>query len=140
VSRAVNSEFVKRRSHVRAAFRYFAPCIRTVRRCVQSGNRSGTRSWIIVARTPPACGGYIQSEKWSTSNCPTIRSAGGLPARLQAVRQACANGSVGRRRSTSIPSSAASIAARPSRLAGAQATISCSPPAASTRPPSDPST
>ena len=37
---------------------------------VHSGKRSGTRSWIVVARTPARCGGYIQSEKWRTSNRP----------------------------------------------------------------------
>ena len=82
--------------------------MRTVRPCAHSGKRSGTRSWIVVARTPPRCGGYIQSEKCSTSKPPSQRSAAGRPARDHAVRQACAAGSTGSRRSTSRSPSASS--------------------------------
>ena len=72
-------------------WRYFAPCIDTVRRCVHSGKCSGTRSCTIVERSPARCGGYIQSVKWSTSNGPRNRSAGrplqAAPGRAPAVRE-----------------------------------------------------
>ena len=94
---------------------------------------------MVVARTPARCGGYIQSEKWRTSTGPRNRSTGGLPSRLQACRQKCARGRKRRRTSTGIPSSAAGIALRPFELVGANATISCSPPAAAAASPvSDP--
>ena len=87
----VNAEFAKTRSHVRAAFRYFAVCMRRVRPCTHSGWRSGTRSWIVVARIPARCGGYIQSEKWSTSIGPRKRSTFGsaepAPALAPEVRE-----------------------------------------------------
>ena len=61
-SRPVYSELTKTRSAVRAVFAYLAPCIEAVFGVTHSGKRSGTRSWTVVARTPPAWGGYIQSE------------------------------------------------------------------------------
>ena len=48
---------------IRAAWAYFAPCIRRVRGCTHCGWCSGTRSCTIVDRSPPRCGGYIQSLK-----------------------------------------------------------------------------
>jgi len=123
---------------VRAALRYFAACIERVRAVVHSGKRSGTRSWIIVERTPERCGGNIQSEKWSTSSGPTNRSAGGRPARLQIVRQAWANGRRAILRSTGMPSSASATSRAPATLVGAQATSSCFPAATSARPKSEP--
>ena len=64
----------------------------TVRGCNRSGNRSGPRSWIIVARMPERCGGSIQSVKCKTSKSPRKRSAGGLANAPQTRRVACANG------------------------------------------------
>ena len=40
---------------------YFAVCIEYVRRVTHSRWWTGTRSWIIVERTPARCGGNIQS-------------------------------------------------------------------------------
>ena len=77
---------------------------RRVRACTHSGKCSGTRSWIIVERTPARCGGYIQSLKWSTSKSPSDalgRRAG--RAGSSAVRTACAAGRTGSRRSTVDP-------------------------------------
>ena len=119
-------------------FRYLRVCIARVRGVTHSGCRSGTRSWIVVARTPPRCGGYIQSLKWSTSKEPRSRSAAGRPAMLQPVRSACEKGRRQVRSSTSMPASAARIRSGPRMLVGAKATISCFPPAASTSPASEP--
>ena len=60
-SSAVKVELANTTLHVRAALRYLRPCIDCVRFVVHSGWCSGTRSWIVVARTPARCGGYIQS-------------------------------------------------------------------------------
>ena len=104
MSSAVNAEMVTITSQVRAACAYFARFCRRVRGCTHSGKRSGMRSWTIVERTPPRWRGYIQSEKWKTSSGPARRSTAGTPARLQSVRQRCAEGgSVTRRRSTGMP-------------------------------------
>ncbi len=93
----------------------------------------------MVARRPARWGGYIQSVKWSTSNGPMKRSAGGQPSRDQAVRQPWAPGSVTRRVSTGIPSSASGITRRPSGEVGANATTSWpSRCAAAARPASEP--
>jgi len=52
----------------------------------------------IVDRIPARCGGYIQSLKWKASSGPTMRSSGGEPSRLHAVRSACApTGTTGNR-------------------------------------------
>ncbi len=56
-----------------------------------------------MARRPAFCGGYIQSVKWSASKSPSQRSAGGHPARDQAVRQACAPMNVLSLSSSAIP-------------------------------------
>ena len=56
-SRPVYSEFTKTRSQVSAVFRYLRACIDCVRGVTHCGNRSGTRSWIVVARTPRAAAG-----------------------------------------------------------------------------------
>ena len=45
-------ELAKIRSQVAAAFSYFGPCRRSVSGSTHSGKRSGTRSWIVVARRP----------------------------------------------------------------------------------------
>ena len=58
---AVKAEFANTTSQPRRS-RYFAVCIRRVRACTHSGKRRGTRSCTVVARTPPRCGGNIQSE------------------------------------------------------------------------------
>ncbi len=137
-SRPVNAELTKIASQVSAALRYLRVCIERVRSVTHSGWWSGTRSWIVVARTPARCGGYIQSEKWSASNRPSSRSAAGRPSPLHAVRIAWESGSGHVRTSTSIPASAARIRPGPRRLVGANATTSCSEPAASTSPPSEP--
>ena len=124
VSSAVNAEFANITPHVAAAFRYLRVCMERVRPVTHSGKCSGTRSWIVVARRPARCGGYIQSVKWSTSKSPRNRSAGGRPSRDQAVRQAWANGSAASRSSTGIPSSASGIARCPAGEVGANATTS----------------
>ena len=50
--------------HVAAAFRYLRRVHRAASRpVVHSGWWTGTRSWIVVARTPARWGGYIQSLK-----------------------------------------------------------------------------
>jgi hypothetical protein len=133
----VNSALTKTTSQVRAALRYFAPCIRRVRPCTQSGNRSGTRSWTIVERRPPLWGGYIQSEKCRTSTGPRKRSTGGHPARLQPCRQKCANGRNRSRGSTGRPASDSRIVRRPGADVGANGTMSAP---ASTSPASEPRT
>ncbi|TMM14693.1 MAG: hypothetical protein E6F98_03705 [Actinobacteria bacterium] len=127
---AVKSEFTITTSHACAAWRYFAPCMRAVRRCTQSGKWSGTRSWIIVERMPLRWGGYIQSLKWKTSSVPANRSTEGTPSRDHAVRTACAAGSTGSRSSTSTPRRDSSISRRPEGEAGANATSSAPPAAA----------
>ena len=93
---------------------------------------------MVVARTPARCGGYIQSEKCRASKAPRSRSDAGRPSLLQAVRTAWENGSGHVRSSTSIPARAARIRSGPRMLVGANATISCSAPAAATSPPSEP--
>ena len=45
---------------------------------------------MVVARTPRVWGGYIQSLKWSASNFPIHRSAGGYPSIDHAVVYAIA--------------------------------------------------
>ena len=77
VSSAVNAELAKITLHVRAAFVYLRECIARVRGVTHSGKCSGTRSWIVVARMPARCGGYIQSVKCRTSKAPRNLSAGG---------------------------------------------------------------
>ena len=99
-----------------------------------SGWWTGSRSWMIVARSPDRCGGVIQSVKRSASNEPSRRSAAGCPSLLQAVRTACEAGSGQSLVETGIPASARRIRAGPFRLVGANATISCSSPAASDKP------
>ena len=139
VSSAVKAELANITPQVRAAFSYLRPCIARVRGVTHSGKCSGTRSWIVVARRPARCGGYIQSVKCSTSNVPSQRSAGGQPSRDHAVRQPCAPGSVISRCSTGIPSSASGITRRPSGEVGANATTSCpSRCAAAASPASEP--
>jgi hypothetical protein len=59
-SRPVYSELTKTVSQDGAS-RYFAACIEYVLGVTHSRWRSGTRSWIIVERRPPRCGGNIQS-------------------------------------------------------------------------------
>jgi hypothetical protein len=101
-SRPVNAELTKTTSHVAAAFRYLRECIDRVLAVVHSGWWSGTRSWIVVARTPARCGGYIQSEKWSASN----RRGDARPRDVRACSSrphACDSGSGQVRSSTAIP-------------------------------------
>ena len=133
----MNSALTKITSQVRAALRYFAPCMRLVRPWTHSGKRSGTRSCTIVERRPPPCGGYIQSEKCSTSTGPRKRSTGGHPTRLQPCRQKCANGRNRSRGSTGSPASDSRIVRRPGADVGANGTTSAP---ASTSPASEPRT
>ena len=125
-SRRVYSELVKMTPQPVLA-RYLAACIRRVRAVTHCGNRIGTRSWIVVARRPSRCGGYIQSEKWKTSKCPRTRSMLGRPAWLQATRHASATGSVTMTGSATSPFRAWRIRYAPRRPTGANATISWPP-------------
>ena len=135
----MKAELAKITSQVAAVCAYLRVCIECVRPVTHSGKWSGTRSWIVVARRPAFWGGYIQSVKWRTSKSPSQRSAGGQPARDQAVRQACAPMSVFSRSSSGIPSSTSGIVLRPAGEVGANATIA-SPAfsAASASPRSEP--
>ena len=71
--------------------RYLRPCIDCVRFVVHSGRCSGTRSWIVVARTPARCGGYIQSrvvERVERAEPPLGgRAPGGRPGGAPRVRE-----------------------------------------------------
>ena len=135
VSSAVKAELANMTSQVRAAFCVLAPVhrARAAGRSTPGGEAArGRGSWSRGA--PARCGGYIQSLKWSTSNSPSQRSAGGRRAATRRCASRARRGA-DRRCSTWMPSSASGIARRPSGDVGANATTSWpSRCAASARP------
>ena len=132
-SSAVNAELAKITSHVSRRVRVLVRVHRaragrspTRESAAARGRGSSSRARRL------RCGGYIQSVKWSTSNGPSQRSAGGQPRRDQAVRQPCAPMNVFSRSSTGMPASTSGITRRPSGEVGANATTSS--PARAPRP------
>ena len=140
-SSAVNSEIAKIRSHVVAAFAYFAAVHparqrRDPLRDSAAGRGRGRSSSAIRL----AARGYIQSEKWKTSSCPASRSTLGKPSRLHAVLQVCDDGPTTTIFcSTERPASASLMRGAPRGPTTANATSSCCPAAASAVPRSMPS-
>ena len=123
----MNSALTKITSQVPAALRYFAPCMRLVQPLDPFREPLGARSCTIVERSPPPCGGYIQSE-CSTSTCPRKRSTGATPrGSSPAARSARTAGTAAAARPPARRATRGSSAAR--RSVGARTTSAPARPA-----------